>query len=592
MRLGNTAIFVCCRECGAQLPPELAAAVAEVLPRVEALRLTRGKGGEVLRTAVCRLAETTAGAGLDLTPAQQECLFSQVCENLRHPAPEVQAAAAKAAGAYVQEQLRRDATGEASAAVVARFVGELRDPAARRGAALALAALPQRALLPAQAAVVPALAAAVAVEERGETADVDARVNAATALAAVLCALHPASSPACEDAALRALLGALEDYSTDNRGDVGSWVREAALAGLARLLPLLLLLGRAPEGPRPAVCQAAEAAAAAMLRQAVERIGRLREAAGRALQAALPALAAAGVPGVEAIAAVLAAHQRPEAFSSLEALPALAGLLRLEALRQPLLEGLAFSVGGLDGQLSRAAGDALSGAAASLGEAGLEGLVAALLAAWQRHARSPRMATPLLATADVLLAATPLRAALSGPGGGAPPPWAAQLLAAVQGEVRGCGDVPRLHAAAGVLCQLAAGPEPLRGDALRAATALLGSRYPKVSRLPRAQYFVHPFQSYPSCQRDAGVLPAAGAAVRGGAAVHDAADGGGGGGGGGGRGRGPGGAQRRGLGRGAGGGPPPAGARAREPGPRPGGGPPRRRQAQNFVTACLSGHST
>ena len=40
--------------------------------------------------------------------------------------------------------------------------------------------------------------------------------------------------------------------------------------------------------------------------------------------------------------------------------------------------------------------------------------------------------------------------------------------------------MPRLHAAAGVLCQLAGGEEPVRGGALRSALLLLGNRYPKV----------------------------------------------------------------------------------------------------------------
>jgi len=35
-----------------------------------------------------------------------------------------------------------------------------------------------------------------------------------------------------------ALLSALGDYQTDNRGDVGSWVREAAIVGTLELLRL------------------------------------------------------------------------------------------------------------------------------------------------------------------------------------------------------------------------------------------------------------------------------------------------------------------------------------------------------------------
>ena len=57
-----------------------------------------------------------------------------------------------------------------------------------------------------------------------------------------------------------------------------------------------------------------------------------------------------------------------------------------------------------------------------------------------------------------------------------------QLLELVREEVKGCTDVPRLHAAAGVLCQLAGGAEPVRSAALRSALILLANRYPKVGR--------------------------------------------------------------------------------------------------------------
>lgn len=48
--------------------------------------------------------------------------------------------------------------------------------------------------------------------------------------------------------------------------------------------------------------------------------------------------------------------------------------------------------------------------------------------------------------------------------------------------MRGCTDVPRLHAAAGVLCQVASLAEPVRSGALCSALLLLGNRYPKVRR--------------------------------------------------------------------------------------------------------------
>lgn len=108
----------------------------------------------------------------------------------------------------------------------------------------------------------------------------------------------------------------------------------------------------------------------------------------------------------------------------------------------------------------------------------LEQLGASLLAVWRRHissSRGGRMCTPLLLTADLLLSRTALRD-LQPPASAFPE----QLLELVREEAKGCTDVPRLHAAAGVLCQLAGLEEPVRSGALRSALIMLANRYPKV----------------------------------------------------------------------------------------------------------------
>lgn len=98
-----------------------------------------------------------------------------------------------------------------------------------------------------------------------------------------------------------------------------------------------------------------------MLRQAVERIARMREAAAACLQQLLPAAQAAAVPMAAELAE--AVQGRPlEQYSNLEALPPLAALIVHPPLQQTLLEGLTFSIGGLDAQLSSSAGNALADA--------------------------------------------------------------------------------------------------------------------------------------------------------------------------------------------------------------------------------------
>lgn len=79
-----------------------------------------------------------------------------------------------------------------------------------------------------------------------------------------------------------------------------------------------------------------------------------------------------------------------------QSISSFAALLRLPALRPPLLEGLAASIGGLDASLGAAAGSALVEALTSAGSGGgggesgpqlLLGVVDSLVDLWSRHAR-------------------------------------------------------------------------------------------------------------------------------------------------------------------------------------------------------------
>ena len=99
---------------------------------------------------------------------------------------------------------------------------------------------------------------------------------------------------------LDALLAGLEDYTTDERGDVGSWVRVACVKGLASFaVTLITNASTIPNFSEYLPSSKYHELLAGILKQGVERLDNVRQQAGdqviRLLQLPLPQ-----VPGCEA----------------------------------------------------------------------------------------------------------------------------------------------------------------------------------------------------------------------------------------------------------------------------------------------------
>lgn len=65
-------------------------AIAGMVPAIEKARLYRGKGGEIMRSAVSRLIECTAEVKVRLSPKVQKMLHDSLDENLKHPNGDIQ----------------------------------------------------------------------------------------------------------------------------------------------------------------------------------------------------------------------------------------------------------------------------------------------------------------------------------------------------------------------------------------------------------------------------------------------------------------------------------------------------------------------
>ncbi|DBA68172.1 TPA: hypothetical protein ACH3X2_013907 [Trebouxia sp. C0005] len=491
--------------------------VAGVVPAIEKARLYRGKGGELMRGAVCRLVECLALAKLPLTPAQHKQLHSSIDENLRHPTASIQSAACSALAAFTATYMP---TGDAEAInkTSDKYLGLLTDPnvAVRRGAAAALGALPTRLLEPLSRQILAGLAAATQVEEDPDDRDAETRVAAVKALALVAHKLYgprleaaacdarqaattaaaadPAAAALSTEHVVKALLAAVEDYSTDNRGDIGSWVREAAVMEMPQCLVLLCTLD--PEHVKVDCEEQAsitQMVIQALLKQSVERIARLREAALDKLREVISQQH--HLPPIAAVQQLQTATATPPAettaLSSVDqGLLGVSALLAVPEYRRAVLEGLVASIGGLDASLCKEASAAFVQTLTAAGPEGegsqlLADVAQALTDLWGHHARSPRLATPILRTAEVLLSQTQILALekdLSSALG--------TILDLTKKECQQCKDVPRLCAAVSLLCQLISCAKPVSSSALQSLLALMVNRYPKVRKQAAEQLYV------------------------------------------------------------------------------------------------------
>jgi len=324
--------------------------------------------------------------------------------------------------------------------------------------------------------------------------------------------------------AVTAMLEALGDYQTDNRGDVGSWVREAAIASL---LPMLLLGCPTPGAPPLAEREAESIAlAAAMPRLTAryvelltqlsnEKIDQLRELAALTLirllehkelppvpqHADLAAilLKAAAVPTAAAVPATARADSSSAAavaeaamstsiyLAPHECFPRTAQLLSCAAYRKATLRGLSVSAGGITESTTKAAAGALMKQVSAMSASERSAFGSELVALLLEHASTARLQLPLMRTAVLLVESRLLEGALAAHGAS----LASELLVAIQPASRS-KDVPTLLVALQLLVLLLPHTSgPRRTEVVRTLVLLLAHRFPKVRKATADQFYVH-----------------------------------------------------------------------------------------------------
>ncbi|KAL2632493.1 hypothetical protein R1flu_003972 [Riccia fluitans] len=538
--LAVAAVIRALHELNFKLSADKERVVAGIVPAIEKARLYRGKGGEIMRAAVCVLIECTANLRVLLPPKVEKVLHDSVDENLKHPNSDIQACAVAALKAFIAGYLL-PASAPAIARTTSKYLQILKNdpnPAAQRGAALALGALPYDLLHPSWKEVMDALCAAIRLKGNPADDDAETRVNAVRGLTSVsetMCYAEfehvfiPGETSArplivVRDQLMKVLFHALDDYAVDNRGDVGSWVREAAMEGIERCSYLLCRI-QTPRGkvvkaetPRRKVVNIEEPTTGSeimregclltdamglqviggLTKQAVEKIDRVRDAAGSTLQRILlnSHVPEDWIPHKQELKEIVSDDSTLNWAAPAVSFPRLVKLLKFSEYRPFLLSGLVIAVGGLADSLGKVSGGALidyltkecshMGADSSEDVSpSLDWLALELGHVLSGYAGVDRGVIPTLKTIDILFvrgvfsASQPLSEQTAG-----------NLLSLVRHELKGCRDVAKLLVGTSILSHFASLEGAVRKQSTEQLLNLLFHRYPKVRRFCAEQLYL------------------------------------------------------------------------------------------------------
>ncbi|XP_055431450.1 tubulin-specific chaperone D isoform X3 [Bubalus kerabau] len=469
-------------------------------------QLYRGLGGELMRQAVCILIENAALSKMpfrgDAVIDGWQWLINDTLKNLHlissHSRQHIKEAAVSALAALCSEYHAPE-PGEAEAAaqeeLVKLYLAELQSPEemTRCGCALALGALPAFFLKGRLRQVLAGLRAVTHISPK-DVSFAEARRDALKAISRIcqtvgVRAEGPPDEAVCRENVAQiycALLDCLKDYTTDSRGDVGAWVREAAMTSL---MDLTLLLGRnQPELIEPPLCQRLMCCLA---QQASEKIDRFRAHAARVFLALLHADSPA-IPHVPARPELERLFPRAAVASvnwgaPSQAFPRMARLLGLPAYRYHTLLGLAVSVGGLTESTVRYSTQGLFEYMKEIRNdpAALEDLGGTLLQVFEDNLLNDRVSVPLLKTLDQMLANGCFDIFTAQENH----PFCVKLLALCKEEIKKSKDVQKLRSSIAVFCGLVQFPGDVRRKVLLQLFLLLCHPFPVIRKNTASQVY-------------------------------------------------------------------------------------------------------
>lgn len=503
--------------------------VAGVVPAIEKARLYRGKGGEIMRSAVSRFIECISSSHLLLPEKIKRSLLDTLSENLRHPNSQIQNDAVKALEHFVRAYLVTT-NNEGASSITSKYLEQLTDQnvAVRRGSAMALGVLPYELLANRWRDVLLKLSSSCMIENKPEDRDAEARANAVKGLILVLKTLtqeRDCSSICCgedgmslyhliKNEVMLSLFKALDDYSVDNRGDVGSWVREAAMEGLETCTYILCIkdskgkshgVESVSERPNNDVADNSQVVSffdanlatnviGGIAKQAVEKMDKIREAAAKVLQRILynKAIFIPFIPYRENLEEIVPNETDLKWGVPTFSYQRFVQLLWFSCYSRSVLSGLVISIGGLQDSLRKASISALLKylqpveTEESNDRRSREHMLSAdMLWVLQQYKKCDRVIVPTLKTIEILFSKKIFLDMED-----QTPVFCASVLDSLAVELKGSKDFAKLYSGIAILGYIASLLETINARAFTHLLTLLGHRYPKIRKASAEQVYI------------------------------------------------------------------------------------------------------
>uniref|UniRef100_A0A0A9YXM9 Tubulin-specific chaperone D n=1 Tax=Lygus hesperus TaxID=30085 RepID=A0A0A9YXM9_LYGHE len=468
-------------------------AIGDIVRELRSKHHFKGMSGELMKMACCQMINKCSLAQLQVEGSVVEDWQDLLSECLCHEVSNIRLAAASALPSlctqyYMVNGVRDE---DRCSSIIKQFILKLAatDETLRVGHALALGSLPKPMVTGSVDVIVNALMKCSKPTPETEKWVESRRfaIKALTSLFSTVGITENDPKKSCRAHVLdllECMSEGLLDYTKDDRGDTGAWVRESSMTGLQTLL-----LTTSKEDPELLTEKVVRTSVQRITQQAVERIDRTRALAGTVFSSILHRVPE--VPFIEDKAALLEIFPEQECsqeinwLSNTDTFPRFIQLLGLPGYKRPVLLGLIASVGGLSESLVKSASTSLFDYLKRLDEERLKDFCDVVISLFQEHVADDRVVLSMLSFLDRLMSSGMVGSVLADPKSD----FALQVFNLTRASVGSSTDKFKLMGCIDIYCHLIQVKGDVRNKSLGRIQIIICHRFGWLRKLVASKFY-------------------------------------------------------------------------------------------------------